>query len=348
MAAGDCGSAHNESAVIVKVARGLGRPRRRGAGAEAGARGRRRRRRGAGRAGESGAVSVPQRLRSLFPSPPPRRRQATNVSDESGAGGPPMRGWPPATTAGDRPTAASRPPRLPARAFPPLTRTRHSPDSPQGKERRQRLPLRGAMAAPAAAAAAAGPGSRYTLETAYVMDAFDMRGLLVFRWGGKRRAGWSGGRGGRRVVAAADPFSSLPPLPPPSSVITFFQQVGFASLESGSVRAKNTRNVLLKARDEERRAGEGAREEHSAPPTPTSSFPRPSSTSSSPVSSTGPSALRSRTATQPVASSASPTFSSRAPHPPPWPSGSTRGPFSSRRRRSCRGVWRSGRRLRRI
>ena len=32
------------------------------------------------------------------------------------------------------------------------------------------------------------------------------------------------------------------------SCITFFQQVGFASLESGSVRAKNTRNVLLKVR----------------------------------------------------------------------------------------------------
>ena len=33
-----------------------------------------------------------------------------------------------------------------------------------------------------------------------------------------------------------------------NSCITFFQQVGFASLESGSVRAKNTRNVLLKVK----------------------------------------------------------------------------------------------------
>jgi hypothetical protein len=32
------------------------------------------------------------------------------------------------------------------------------------------------------------------------------------------------------------------------STITFFQQVGFASLELGSVRAKNTRNILLKVR----------------------------------------------------------------------------------------------------
>ena len=37
-----------------------------------------------------------------------------------------------------------------------------------------------------------------------------------------------------------------------NSCITFFQQVGFASLESGSVRAKNTRNVLLKVQRNER------------------------------------------------------------------------------------------------
>eukprot|EP00884_Botryococcus_braunii_P001634 jgi/Botrbrau1/11471/Bobra.27_4s0011.1 len=30
------------------------------------------------------------------------------------------------------------------------------------------------------------------------------------------------------------------------SIITFFQQVGFASLEAGSIRAKNVRNILLK------------------------------------------------------------------------------------------------------
>ena len=38
-----------------------------------------------------------------------------------------------------------------------------------------------------------------------------------------------------------------------NSCITFFQQVGFASLESGSVRAKNTRNVLLKVKRERER-----------------------------------------------------------------------------------------------
>jgi hypothetical protein len=54
------------------------------------------------------------------------------------------------------------------------------------------------------------------------------------------------------VFSAADGFSTRLDSPfflfLPRSVITFFQQVGFASLESGSVRAKNTRNVLLKVR----------------------------------------------------------------------------------------------------
>lgn len=57
----------------------------------------------------------------------------------------------------------------------------------------------------------------------------------------------------RSLLAAASlslnlRFSSLIPLSLSSihSTITFFQQVGFASLELGSVRAKNTRNILLK------------------------------------------------------------------------------------------------------
>ena len=59
----------------------------------------------------------------------------------------------------------------------------------------------------------------------------------------RREGEWAGGpRDGTSIAfAAADGPLSLS-----CSVITFFQQVGFASLESGSVRAKNTRNVLLK------------------------------------------------------------------------------------------------------
>ena len=90
---------------------------------------------------------------------------------------------------------------------------------------------------------------------------------MSFVWGvngGKGAARVSGGR--RANPAAFEPPHAaalspqphpLPPTfsplsPPLRSTITFFQQVGFASLELGSVRAKNTRNILLKVRRRER------------------------------------------------------------------------------------------------